>query len=36
MMHRIQIFSRSKKYDSRMAELRTDAVVNAMIHHMMR
>lgn len=36
MMHRIQIFNRSKNHDTRVADLRTEAVVNAMVHHLIR
>ena len=36
MMRRIHIFGRSKNHDTRMADLRTDAVVNAMISHLIR
>lgn len=35
-MRRIRIKSRSKDHDARIADLRTEAVVNAMVSHLIR
>lgn len=36
MMRRIRIKSRSKDHDIRMADLRTEAVIDAIVNHLIR